>query len=66
MEWDNVIISSDFDIENIKSDSTTPVQQEVNLFYVACTRAIKKLALPCDFYSLYEEHINNQEEIKNE
>lgn len=66
MEWDNVIISSDFDIENIKSDSSTPVQQEVNLFYVACTRAIKKLALPYDFYTIYEEHINNQEEIKDE
>lgn len=30
-------------------EDKSPVQQEVNLFYVACTRAIKNLAIPLDF-----------------
>lgn len=57
MEWDNVIIADDFNIDIIKpKDDTPPNKQEVNLFYVACTRAIKNLVLPQDFYEMYSEY----------
>lgn len=56
MEWENVVIADDFNIDMIKpKDQTPPNKQEVNLFYVACTRAINNLVLPNDIYSMYLE-----------
>ena len=51
MEWDNVIVADDFPIDVIlKLEHEKGYnQQEVNLFYVACTRAKYKLQLPEEF-----------------
>lgn len=53
MEWENVIVADDFPIKPNKDENTNV--QEVNLFYVACTRAIKQLQLPYEIHSLFEE-----------
>jgi hypothetical protein len=61
-EWNNVIIAKDFPIAKILEDDLEGKwQQEVNLFYVACTRAIKKLQLPDSFISAYEERNSNED-----
>lgn len=46
-EWSNVIIGDDFDLKTIfkEEEEQGYDQQEVNLFYVACTRAINTLQL---------------------
>lgn len=68
MEWSNVIIADDFNIETIlKSVGDSGYnQQEVNLFYVGCTRAINTIQLPQSFLDEYqyslEESKNTQEE----
>ncbi len=49
-EWDNVIVADDFDIERIFGEVI--YQQDINLLYVACTRAIKKLDVPFRLYEL--------------
>lgn len=56
MEWDNVKIAEDFKIDVITADvdSAEYNQQEVNLFYVACTRSIKKLELPQEYVDYLE------------
>ena len=61
MEWDNVIIHDDFNIETILKTVGEEgySQQEVNLFYVACTRAVKHLQLPKEFMLEYNEALNN-------
>ena len=47
MEWDNVILGNDYPLTK---DTNNPFekmnQQEINLFYVAATRAVKTLQLP--------------------
>ena len=50
-EWDSVIIGDDFDLKTILKSETEEGydQQEVNLFYVACTRAISVLQLPGNY-----------------
>lgn len=50
-EWDSVIIGDDFDLKTImkREDEEGFDQQEVNLFYVACTRAITTLQLPSNY-----------------
>ena len=58
MEWLDVKIADDFKIDVITSNnSETFDQQEVNLFYVACTRAINNLQLPSE----YVAHLIQQE-----
>ena len=50
MEWLDVKIADDFKIDVITSNNAeTFDQQEVNLFYVACTRAINNLQLPSEY-----------------
>ena len=71
MEWSNVIIADDFNIETVlkKVGDDGYNQQEVNLFYVACTRAINTIELPTEFYQEYKaalEDFNEQEESKVE
>lgn len=58
MEWDNVVIADDFNPKWILVDkhSENYNQQEVNLFYVACTRAIKNLMIPAEFMTAFKEH----------
>lgn len=60
MEWDNVIIGDDFPIDIILKLPNDPEynQQEVNLFYVACTRAKLNLELPDTFYDVYSDALN--------
>lgn len=55
MEWSSVVIADDFPVDKILKNTNEDGynQQEVNLFYVACTRAINKLQLPLDFYKEY-------------
>lgn len=53
MEWESVIIADDFPIKPNKDENTNV--QEVNLFYVACTRAIKQLQLPYEIQELFED-----------
>lgn len=59
MEWDHVMIADDFVPKFIlcRKDDPAYNQQEVNLFYVACTRAIKKLSIPPEFMEAYERHL---------
>ena len=61
MEWDNVVIASDFDLDLIFSDER--LQQEVNLFYVACTRAIKELYLDFTALSLLLANEHNKQKV---
>ena len=56
MEWDIVEIANDFNFDAI-FDTDKIDQQEVNLFYVACTRAIKELHLPKSFYDEYKGEV---------
>lgn len=60
-----MIIADDFNTETIlKSVGDSGYnQQEVNLFYVACTRAINTIQLPKDFL---EEYQYSLEELENE
>lgn len=53
MEWDNVIVADDFPIKPCMQDNTNT--QEINLFYVAVTRAIKTLQLPYEIQEMFEE-----------
>ena len=57
MEWDYVIIAEDFDTETlIKLEGQEGYnQQEINLFYVAVTRAIKKVQLPFLYDAIFKE-----------
>ena len=58
MEWDNVVIADDFDLKkvlDVSSDGKVS-EQEVNLFYVACTRAKLGLKLPKEFLEVYSEY----------
>lgn len=64
MEWDNVIVADDFPIDVIlKLEHEKGYnQQEVNLFYVACTRAKYKLQLPEEFEQVFNEALEDYEE----
>ena len=68
MEWENVIIDDDFNVETIlKSVGDEGYnQQEVNLFYVACTRAIKNLQLPKDFLVEYDYALEEFNDTQDE
>lgn len=52
MEWDHVVLANDFKMDSV-IESTN--QEEVNLFYVACTRAIKVLQLPSSLDAIFTE-----------
>lgn len=53
-EWSNVMIADDFPYDK---DSINPIakmpQPEINLLYVACTRAINRLDLPYELYEFF-------------
>ena len=54
-EWDHVKIATDFDFETIFTTRPDKYdQQEVNLFYVAVTRAIKVLDIPAVAYAYWK------------
>lgn len=61
LEWDNVVIANDFPIDTILlcQGESGFQQQEVNLFYVACTRVKKQLQLPPDFYEIYSQALSD-------
>ena len=67
MEWDTVVIADDFPMQNIllPKGEKGYLQQEVNLFYVACTRAIKGIRLPEDFYQAYLAHRESLDSSNN-
>lgn len=54
MEWDNVVIADDFDLQKVLDVGGKINEQEVNLFYVACTRAKLGLKLPEEFLEVYD------------
>lgn len=54
MEWDNVVLAEDFDFDLIFKETEVGMNQELNLFYVACTRAKVNLQLPKEYKELYE------------
>jgi superfamily I DNA/RNA helicase len=63
-EWDNVILADDFPIPDEDKWGLTPFddmsQAEINLFYVAATRAIKTLQLPNKLYRVdYSEYLKD-------
>ncbi len=67
-EWKNVVIAEDFDIDTIllEPDEKGYNQQEVNLFYVAITRAINKLQLPKELGIWYQGALEEVElRLKN-
>lgn len=56
LEFDNVVIADDFKFG--EKDLLDMPEQEINLLYVACTRAKKKLQLPFvlkDYYEAYND-----------
>lgn len=53
LEWDNVVIADDFKFG--KENTLDMPEQELNLLYVACTRAKKKLQLPKELAVLLGE-----------
>ena len=57
MEWANVVIGDDFPIKQVLKQETEEGfnQSEVNLFYVACTRAINNLQLPKEFEDVFNQ-----------
>ena len=59
MEWDNVVIADDFPLDKILDVGADGNynEQEVNLFYVACTRAKLNIKLPQEFIDTYNEHL---------
>jgi hypothetical protein len=63
MEWNSVIIADDFNPKFIlcNQEDIDYNQQEVNLFYVACTRAIKHLQIPVDFSQAFSKSKRKQE-----
>lgn len=58
LEWETVVISDDFPIKPEKEENTNT--QEINLFYVAVTRAIKTLYLPGTLYDAIVEEIDER------
>lgn len=50
MEWDCVALGNDYKMDSILEGKS---QEEVNLFYVACTRAIKVLQLPSSLDGIF-------------
>lgn len=54
LEFDNVVIAGDFKFG--KDDLLSMPEQELNLLYVACTRAKKKLQLPCALQQYYDNY----------
>ena len=64
LEWNNVIIGDDFPIDTILKlpHEKGYNQQEINLFYVACTRAKLNLQLPTEFEQVFNEALNDYEE----
>ena len=55
LEWSNVVVANDFNCETLlKSEGDEWYnQQEINLFYVACTRAIHKLEIDEEYLEQY-------------
>lgn len=64
MEWDNVIIGDDFPVETILKlqHEKGYNQQEINLFYVACTRAKLNIQLPTEFEVVFNEALEDYEQ----
>ena len=64
MEWDNVIIGDDFPVETILKlqQEKGYNQQEINLFYVACTRAKLNIQLPTEFEVVFNEALEDYEQ----
>lgn len=64
LEWDTVVIADDYKFDSIftAKGSQAYQQQEVNLFYVACTRAIRCLQLPTEVYNMYHG-INDAKDV---
>lgn len=61
MEWSDVKIAEDFKIDVITADNERFDQQEINLFYVACTRAINNLQLPDDYVAYLKQQKEDNE-----
>lgn len=55
LEFDNVVIADDFKFG--EKDLLDMPEQEINLLYVACTRAKRKLQLPVVLQTYYEDFI---------
>jgi superfamily I DNA/RNA helicase len=54
LEFDNVVVANDFKFG--ENDLLSMPEQELNLLYVACTRAKKKLQLPCVLKMYYDRN----------
>ena len=57
-EYDNVIIGDDFPLPDDDNPVLNMSEQEKNLLYVACTRAILKLQLPDKLMCYFEEYMD--------
>ena len=53
LEWDNVVLCGDF-VKTLDPESGHVKDDEINLFYVACTRAQKNLAMHKDLADFYK------------
>lgn len=64
MEWDYVVLADDFPVKPILVAEDDPAynQQEVNLLYVAATRAIKNVQIPSDFQNAFTEYEEDMQE----
>lgn len=61
LEYDNVVIAEDFKFGE-KNTLDMP-EQEINLLYVACTRAKKNLQLPKELIDLLEDYKDVKDEV---
>lgn len=52
MEWEYVVLADDFNMDSVIESKN---QADINLFYVACTRAINVLQLPKALDGIFEE-----------
>jgi hypothetical protein len=57
-EWDSVVVADDFPLTKDFDCLSKLNQAEINLLYVAVTRAKYNLQLPKNLYSYYDEYIN--------
>ena len=62
-EYKNVVLANDFPLDAHQPNPMQKMhQQELNLLYVACTRAINKLQVP----ALLKHYLDRKEDERNE
>lgn len=62
LEWDAVALSDDFSFEPFNEENTRErFEDEMNLLYVACTRAMKVLAINFPVLEIMQEYVDRRD-----